>query len=91
MAFEIDGVHDDIATFWRGKLSFGFSFFEMAVNGFAAAFECGGKLGSSLFACGIGLPQFLRIKSFATFKLSAAGMAFIALFAVSATVLLGLF
>ena len=63
----------------------------MAVNGFAAAFECGGKLGSSLFACGIGVPQFLRIKSFATFKLSAAGMAFIALFAVSATVLFDLF
>jgi len=78
-------------VFWSGKLGFRFGFFEMAVNGFAAAFECGGKLGSSLFACGIGLPQFLRIKSFATFKLSAAGMAFIALFTVSATVFFDLF
>ena len=91
MAFEIGGVHDDMDTFWRGKLSFGLSFFEMAVNGFTAAFECSGKLGSSLFACGIGVPQFLRIKSFATFKLSASGMAFIALIAVSATVLFDLF
>ena len=72
-------------------MGFGFGFFKMAVNGFAAAFECGGKLGSSLFTCGIGLPQFLRVKSFATFKLSAAGMTFIALFTVSATVFFDLF
>ena len=37
IASEVGGVHDDVCFGWGGELSFGDGFFEMAVNGFAAA------------------------------------------------------
>ena len=65
--------------------------FEMPQNGLPAASVSFGKLCGGLFACAVCLPYFLRIKSSAAIKLSAASMAFVALFAVSAAVLFDLF
>ena len=59
--------------------------FEMPQNGLPAASVSFGKLCGGLFACAVCLPYFLRIKP------SAASMAFVALFAVSAAVPFDLF
>ena len=65
-------------------MCFGLSFFEVPENGLPSASVSFSKLGCGLFACAVCLPYFLRIKS-------AAGVAFIALTSVSATVLFDLF
>ena len=72
-------------------MCFGLSFFEVPKNGLPSASVSFSKLGCGLFACAVCLPYFLRIKSSAAIKLSAAGVAFIALTSVSATVLFDLF
>ena len=61
------------------------NFFEMPQNSLPTASVSFGKLCGSLFAFAVCLPYFLRIKP------SAASMAFVALFAVSAAVPFDLF
>ncbi len=61
------------------------NFFEMPQNSLPTASVSFGKLCGGLFAFAVCLPYFLRIKP------SAASMAFVALFAVSAAVPFDLF
>ncbi|EEG33523.1 Uncharacterised protein [Neisseria flavescens] len=67
------------------------NFFEMPQNSLPTASVSFGKLCGGLFAFAVCLPYFLRIKPSAAIKLSAASMAFVALFAVSAAVPFDLF
>jgi len=75
----------------RGKLCFGIRFFEMAKNGFAAAMMSSCQLRCGLFACGVSVPELLRIDVFATTETFAAAVAFVTLCAVLSAVLFDLF
>ena len=88
---EVSGIHHNVGAGRCGKLCFGSGFFEVAVNGFAAAFVYCRQLRRCLFSRSIGLPYFLRSEPVFSIKLSAAFAAFVPLVAVSATVLFDLF
>ena len=89
---EVSGVHHDVGALGRGKPCFGIRFFEMAKNGFAAAIMISScQLRCGLFACGVSVPELLRIDVFATTETFAAAVAFVTLFAVLSAVLFDLF
>ena len=62
----------------------------MAADGFEAASMLPGKLCSGLFAIAVKLPESVRVKSAAAVEALVAGSAFVALFAITGTVLLDL-
>ena len=74
-AAEVGGVYHNVGAGWRDKLCFG----------------GGGRLCCGLFACGITMPQLLRIDVFTAAETFAATVAFVTLPAVLFAVFFDLF
>ena len=62
-------------------------FAQAAIDGFSAAPVLHGKLCCGLFACTVGCPEFVIIKTLDTIKRFATTVAFVSLFAVLPAVL----
>ena len=89
---EIGGVHDEVNCRLRGHAGrFRDCFGKMAADSFEAASMLLCKLCGGLLAVAVKLPEGVRVKSAAAAETLVASGTFVALFAITGTVLLDLF
>ena len=89
LAAEIGGIHG--GCLWQRAIGLCSGFGEVAADAFDAASVLRGKLCGGLLAVAVKLPEGVRLKSAAAAETLVASGTFVALFAITGTVLLDLF